>query len=128
MGAAPPAKGRVSPVEVVVTSPSQDQPGVIVVAPEGVVQSAPPGAQVDPPVVLEAAQTEEGPAGGSSSTAVVPLRTRHRLFSRSIIIPSSWVFALFSSFSYPCVFVFLYRSSFQNLAARSRNKSRFLHE
>ena len=26
---------------------------------------------------------------------------------REIIVPSSWVFALFSSFSYPCVFVFL---------------------
>ena len=70
------AEGRIPPVEVVVTALSQDQPGAVVVAPEGVVQSAPPGAQVDPPVTLEAAQTEEGPAGGSSSAAVVPRRVR----------------------------------------------------
>ena len=63
-------------MEVVVTVPSQDQPGAVVVALEGVVQSMPPGAQVDPPVVLEAAQTEVGPAGGSSSVAVVPHRVR----------------------------------------------------
>ena len=31
---------------------------------------------MDPPVVLEAAQTEVGPAGGSSSAAVVPHRVR----------------------------------------------------
>ena len=55
VGAAPPAKGRVSPVEVVVTAPSQDQPGAATVVLEGVVQSAPPGAQVDPPVALEVA-------------------------------------------------------------------------
>ena len=39
-----PAEGRIPPVEVVMTVPSQDQPGTVVVAPEGVVQSAPPGA------------------------------------------------------------------------------------
>ena len=39
-----PAEGRIPPVEVVVTVPSQDQPGMVVVALEGVVQSAPPGA------------------------------------------------------------------------------------
>ena len=38
-----PAKGRIPPVEVVVTAPSQDQPGAAVVVLEGVVQSAPPG-------------------------------------------------------------------------------------
>ena len=46
------------------------------VALEGVVQSAPLEAQVDPFVALEAAQMEEGPIGGSSSTAVVPHRVR----------------------------------------------------
>ena len=50
-----PAEGRIPPVEVVVTAPSQDQPGAAVVVLEGVVQSAPPGAQVDLPVMLEAA-------------------------------------------------------------------------
>ena len=39
-----PTGGRIPPVEVVVTAPSQDQPGAAVVALEGVVQSAPPGA------------------------------------------------------------------------------------
>ena len=43
---------------------------------EDVVQSAPPGAQVDPPMMLEAAQVEEGPVGGSSSMAVVSHRVR----------------------------------------------------
>ena len=66
----------VTPVEVVMTAPSQDQPGAVVGALEGIVQSVPPGAQVDPPVALEAAQTEVGPAGGSSSAAVVPHRVR----------------------------------------------------
>ena len=71
-----PAEGRIPPVEVVVTAPSQDQPGAVVVAPEGVVQSVPPGAQVDPPVALEAAQ-EEDPVGGPSGVmAVVPHRIR----------------------------------------------------
>ena len=70
------AEDRIPPVKVIVTAPSQDQPGAVVVAPEGVVQSAPPGAYVDPPVALEAAQTEEGLAGGSSSAAVVPHRVR----------------------------------------------------
>ena len=58
------------------TAPSQDQPGAVVVALEGVVQSMPPGAQIDPPVALEAAQTEVGLAGGSSSVVVVPHRVR----------------------------------------------------
>ena len=71
-----PTEGRISPVEVVVTAPSQDQPGTTVVVLEGVVQSAPPGAQVDPPVALEAAQMEEGLVGGSSSMVVVPHRVR----------------------------------------------------
>ena len=44
VGAAPPAEGPVSPVEVVVTTPSQDQPGAVVVASEGVMRSAPPEA------------------------------------------------------------------------------------
>ena len=61
---------------VVVTALSQDQPGAIMVAPEGVVQSTPPGAQVDPPMALEAAQMEEGPIKGSTSAAVVPHRVR----------------------------------------------------
>ena len=43
---------------------------------EDVVQSAPPGAQVDPPMMLEAAQAEEGPVGGSLSVAVVSHRVR----------------------------------------------------
>ena len=50
-----PAEGRIPPVEAVVTAPSLDQPGTAVVAHEGVVQSTPPGAQVDPPVALEVA-------------------------------------------------------------------------
>ena len=50
-----PTEGRIPPVEVVVTAPSQDQLGAAVVVLEGVVQSAPPGDQVDPPVALEAA-------------------------------------------------------------------------
>ena len=50
-----PAEGRIPPVEVVMTAPSQDQLGAVVVALEGIVQSAPPGTQVDPPVALEAA-------------------------------------------------------------------------
>jgi len=75
-GVEQPAEDRIPPVTVVVTAPSQDQPDAVVVAPEGVVQSASPGAHVDPPVALEAAQTEEGPAGGSSSAAVVPHRVR----------------------------------------------------
>ena len=70
------AEGRIPPVEVVVTAPSQDQLGAAVVVLEGVVQSAPPGALVDPPVALEAAQMEEGLVGGSSSVAVVPHRVR----------------------------------------------------
>ena len=76
MGAAPLAEGRVSLVEVVVTAPSQDQPGAATVVFKGVVQSAPPGAQVDPPMMLEAAQVEEGPVAGSSSMAVVSHRVR----------------------------------------------------
>ena len=64
-GVEQPAEDRIPPVKVIVTAPSQDQPGTVVVAPEGVVQSAPLGAQ-----------TEEGPAGGSSSAAVVPHRVR----------------------------------------------------
>ena len=71
-----PTKGRIPPVEVVVTTLSQDQPGAAVVALEGVVQSTPPGAQVDPSVALEAAQMEEGPVEGFSSAAVVPHRVR----------------------------------------------------
>ena len=39
-----PAKGRILPVEAVVTAPSQDQRGAVVVALEGVVQSASSGA------------------------------------------------------------------------------------
>ena len=58
------------------TAPSLDQPGTAVIAHEGVVQSAPPGAQVDPPVVPKVAQMEEDPVGGSSSAAVVPHRVR----------------------------------------------------
>ena len=58
------------------TMPSQDQPGTAVVALEGIVQSVPPRAQVDPPVVPEVAQMEEDPVGGSSSAAVVPHRVR----------------------------------------------------
>ena len=38
------AEGRIPPVEVVMTAPSQDQLGTAVVALEGLVQSAPPGA------------------------------------------------------------------------------------
>ena len=50
-----PAEGRIPPVEAVVTAPSLDQPGTTLIAHEGIVQSAPPEAQVDPPVALEAA-------------------------------------------------------------------------
>jgi len=71
-----PAEGRIPPVEAVVTAPSQDQPGAVVVALEGVVQSVPPGAQMDPPVAIEAAQMEVGLVRGSSSAAVVPHRVR----------------------------------------------------
>ena len=39
-----PAEGRIPPVEVVVTAPSQDQPGAVVVVLEGIVQSTPLGA------------------------------------------------------------------------------------
>ena len=39
-----PAEGRISPVEVVVTAPSQDQSGVASAVLEDAVQSAPPGA------------------------------------------------------------------------------------
>ena len=39
-----PAEGRIPPVEAVVTTPSQDQPGTVVEVLEGVVQSVPPGA------------------------------------------------------------------------------------
>ena len=46
-GAAPPAEGPVSPVVVVMTAPSQDQPGVATVVPESVVRSAPPEAPVE---------------------------------------------------------------------------------
>ena len=46
---------------------------------EGAVQSVPPGAQVDPPVALEAAQMEEDPVGGSSSIMAVVRRTRREL-------------------------------------------------
>ena len=49
------------------------------VALEGVVQSAPSAAQVDPPVALEVAQMEEDPVGGSSSVALVPHRVRKEL-------------------------------------------------
>ncbi|XP_066396119.1 uncharacterized protein [Miscanthus floridulus] len=75
-GVVQPAEGRISPVEVAVTAPSQDQPGASTVALEGVVQSAPPGAQVDPPVALEAAQMEEDPVGGPSGVVAVVRRTR----------------------------------------------------
>ena len=37
VGVALPTKGRVSPVEVVMTMPSQDQPGVATVVLEGIV-------------------------------------------------------------------------------------------
>ncbi|XP_066320398.1 uncharacterized protein [Miscanthus floridulus] len=70
------AEDRMPPV--IVTAPSQDQPGAVVVAPEGMVQSAPPGAHVDPPVAPEAVQTEEGAAGGSLGAAVVPHRKAER--------------------------------------------------
>ena len=50
-----PAEGHILPVEVVVTAPSQGQPGAAAAVLEDAVQSAPPGAQVDPPMMLEAA-------------------------------------------------------------------------
>ena len=75
-GIVQPTEGRISPVEVVVTAPSQDQPGTAVVALEGVVEATPLGAQVDPLVALEVVQMEEDPVEGSSSTAVVPHRVR----------------------------------------------------
>ena len=50
-----PAEGHIPPVEVVVTMPSQGQPGAAAAVLEDAVQSAPPGAQVDPPMMLEAA-------------------------------------------------------------------------
>ena len=46
-GAAPLAEGPVSPVVMVMTAPSQDQPGVATVVPESVVRSAPPEAPVE---------------------------------------------------------------------------------
>ena len=46
-GAAPPAEGPVSPVEVVAAAPSQDQPGAATVVPEGVVRSVPLEAPVE---------------------------------------------------------------------------------
>ena len=66
----------VVPVPSVVIEQRQAQPDAATVVLEGAVQSVPPGAQVDPPVMLEAAQVEEGPVGGSSSVAVVPHRVR----------------------------------------------------
>ena len=71
VGVAPSAEGRVSPVEVIVTTPSQDQSGAAMVVLEGVVLSAPSG-----PVALEAAPMEEDPIGGSSGIVVVVRRTR----------------------------------------------------
>ena len=50
-----PAEGCIPSVEVVVTAPSQDQPGTATAVLEDAVQSAPPGAQVDPPMMFEAA-------------------------------------------------------------------------
>ena len=128
-----PAEGHIPLVEVVMTAPSQDQPGAVVVAPEGVVQSTSPGAQVDPPVALEAAQMEEDLVGGSLGIMAVvphrvrrepppapllggsrsttrgsrrssgwPLRTRRRLFSRSMIIPRAWSGRVLTSGSRPC--------------------------
>ena len=66
----------VAPVPSVVAEQSQAQPDTATVVLEGTVQSVPPGPQVDPPMMLEAAQVEEGPVGGSSSVAVVPHRVR----------------------------------------------------
>ena len=65
-----------TPTEVVATALSQAQPDAATVVLEGAAQSVPPGAQVDPPMTLEAAQMEEGPVGWSSSVAVVPHRVR----------------------------------------------------
>ena len=76
VGVVQPAEGRVSPMKVVVTALSQAQPDAATVVLEGAVQSVPPGAQVDPPMMLKAAQMEEGPVRGSSSVAVVPHRVR----------------------------------------------------
>ena len=70
-----PAEGRIPPVEVVMTALSEDQPGAAMVVLEGIVQSTPPGAQVDPPDVLEAAQMEEDPVRGSSGIMAVVRRT-----------------------------------------------------
>jgi len=60
-----PAEGRIPPVEALVTAPSLDQPGTAVVAHEGIVQSTPPEARVDPPMALDVAQMEEDPVRGS---------------------------------------------------------------
>ena len=46
-GAVPPAEGPVSPVVVVMTAPSQDQPGVATVVPKSVVRSVPLEAPVE---------------------------------------------------------------------------------
>ena len=51
----------VVPAPSVVAEQSQAQPDAATVVLEGVVQSMPPRAQVDPPMTLEAAQVEEGP-------------------------------------------------------------------
>ena len=50
-----PAEDHIPPVKVIVTAPSQDQPGTATAVLEDAVQSAPPGAQVDPPMMFEAA-------------------------------------------------------------------------
>ena len=66
----------VVPVTSVVAEQSQAQPNAATVVLEGAVQSVPPGAQVDPPMMLEAAQMEESSVEGSSSMAVVPHRVK----------------------------------------------------
>ena len=58
---ADPATPVVAPAPSVVAEQSQAQPDAATVVLEGAVQSVPPGAQVDPPMTLEAAQVEEGP-------------------------------------------------------------------
>jgi len=47
VGAVPPTEGPVSPIVAVVTAPSQDQPSVATVVPEGVVWSMPLEAPVE---------------------------------------------------------------------------------
>ena len=76
VGATQPAEGLVSPVQVVVTVPSQEQPDAAAVVSEGAVQSVSPEAQAEgtattaSPEQLDAATVESEGAAQSVPPAV----------------------------------------------------------